>query len=286
MSEEVHPAREASSRGFSQVSDLLVNALEHCANTLEKHAWIEEEAFPFVHDMKSSLTSFVAFGSCVNAVLSIRHSAVRIEWANLGGGLGISSGLIKSAIDQAVGNLLFGLVHSSPIEKPTITSVLSDQLVATLLGKMDDTPRTSDASWKWCPPKNRTGTIPWPWVKRGQIEELRALAKIVRDTNNTPVGVATRDPVSDVLPELWADTDREAKLFMDGKQWCTAAYAKTRFGIQAPQLTKASTPKGLFEVVVERKLAQVESGKKGIRFVHHFGSLQLLKDAIDKSKSR
>ena len=87
-------------------------------------------------------------------------------------------------------------------------------------------------------------------------------------------------------PTILTESDRGAKAYKDGKQWCTAEHARKRFGIEAPQLNKASTrPNGLFGVVVERKRAQVGDGKKGIRFVFHFGSLQLLKDAIDKSKS-
>ena len=88
------------------------------------------------------------------------------------------------------------------------------------------------------------------------------------------------------VPTILTESDRGAKAYKDGKQWCTSEHARKRFGIEAPQLNKASTrPNGLFGVVVERKRAQVGEGKKGIRFVFHFGSLQLLKDAIDQSKS-
>lgn len=76
----------------------------------------------------------------------------------------------------------------------------------------------------------------------------------------------------------------EAKTFMVGKEWCTAQYATERFGIQAPQLTKAATnAKGLFGVPVERRRAQVGSGKKGEQYVYHAGSLQLLADAIERA---
>ena len=72
---------------------------------------------------------------------------------------------------------------------------------------------------------------------------------------------------------------------MDGKQWCTSAHAKARFDIKGPQLTKAATKaEGLRNVVIDRRRAQVGDGKKGIRYVYHFGSLQLLRDAIDREE--
>ena len=74
-------------------------------------------------------------------------------------------------------------------------------------------------------------------------------------------------------------SDPKAKAFMSGKQWCTAEFALTRFGIKAPQLTKASTKEaGLYAVVVDRM--KCETGV----FVYHFGSLQLLRDAIKREK--
>lgn len=80
-------------------------------------------------------------------------------------------------------------------------------------------------------------------------------------------------------------SDPAAKTFMDGKKWCVAEYAAKRFGITAPQLTKAATnAKGLFGVEVERRRAQVGNGKKGIQYVYHAGSLQLLADAIEHAK--
>lgn len=81
------------------------------------------------------------------------------------------------------------------------------------------------------------------------------------------------------------ESDPEAKAFRDGKKWCTADYAAERFRIQAPQLTKAATnAKGLYDVPVERKRAQIGIGKEGIQFVYHAGSLQLLRDAIGRAK--
>lgn len=81
------------------------------------------------------------------------------------------------------------------------------------------------------------------------------------------------------------ESDPAAKFFRDGKKWYTADYAAERFGIQAPQLTKAATnAKGLFGVPVERERAQIGSGKEGIQYVYHAGSLQLLRDAIGRAK--
>ncbi len=81
---------------------------------------------------------------------------------------------------------------------------------------------------------------------------------------------------------LLTDFDPEARAYMDGNTWCTAAYASRRYGIKAPQLTKAATnPKGLRNQCVQRRQAQVEQGKGGARFVYHRGDLQLLSNALD-----
>jgi hypothetical protein len=120
-----------------------------------------------------------------------------------------------------------------------------------------------------------------------EYEILRSTPPATQQLNDPKEGKQGDDGRNDnANPAILKGSDLEAKAFMDGKRWCTAAYSKTRFGIQGPQLTKASTSRqGLYGVVVQRKRAQVEEGKKGIRFVFHFGSLQLLKDAIDQSKS-
>ncbi len=80
-------------------------------------------------------------------------------------------------------------------------------------------------------------------------------------------------------------TESEARAFMDGKHWCTAAYARQRYRIRPQQLTRASTQeKGLRGVVVTRKMAQVGNGKRGRRWVHHAGDLQRLANALERGE--
>lgn len=76
-----------------------------------------------------------------------------------------------------------------------------------------------------------------------------------------------------------SETDPKAKQFMDGGRWVTAEFALERFDIKGPQLTKAATKaKGLYSIQIERR-----KNSDGL-FVYHFGSLQLLRDAIDREE--
>jgi hypothetical protein len=97
-------------------------------------------------------------------------------------------------------------------------------------------------------------------------------------TVTIPLNLPTGEPVLQA-------TEPEARAFMDGKRWCTAAYARQRYGIRPQQLTRASTQeKGLRGVVVTRKMAQVENGKRGRRWVHHAGDLQRLANALERGE--
>lgn len=97
--------------------------------------------------------------------------------------------------------------------------------------------------------------------------------------NELPPGKKGNNPNYAILKA----SDPAANAFMYGKKWCEVNYAAQRFRLTASQLTKAATnAKGLFGVVVERRRAQVGNGKKGIQYVYHAGSLQLLSDAIGR----
>lgn len=79
--------------------------------------------------------------------------------------------------------------------------------------------------------------------------------------------------------ELLKESAPEAKAFMAGKKWCTAEYAAERFGINASQLSKASTKSiGLYAIKVARRM-----NEQGL-YVFHRGDLQLLSDAIEKAR--
>jgi hypothetical protein len=83
-------------------------------------------------------------------------------------------------------------------------------------------------------------------------------------------------------PTILKESDRAAKAFMDGKQWCTADYARDRYGIKPQQLHRASTQeKGLKGITVTREKAQVGRGKRGQVLVYHVGDLQRLANALD-----
>ena len=78
-------------------------------------------------------------------------------------------------------------------------------------------------------------------------------------------------------------TDYEAKAYMDGKQWCTAAYARRRYGIKPQQLNRASTQeKGFKGIIVTREKAQVGEGKRGRMLVYDAGDLQRLSNALGR----
>jgi len=82
--------------------------------------------------------------------------------------------------------------------------------------------------------------------------------------------------------DLLRATDPEAAAFRYQGKWCTAKFAKERYGIMAQQLTRASTQeKGLRGITITRRKAQVSEGKRGQVLVYHAGDLKRLADALD-----
>jgi len=91
------------------------------------------------------------------------------------------------------------------------------------------------------------------------------------------------DPVGGNTPAVLTEEHPDAGQFRKGGEWCTAKYAKDRYGLPPQALTKAATEeKGYCGVKVERQKANV--GGRVPVFVYDRRDLERLSNAIDQHR--